>query len=101
MIMPLPYIHVDLSVFLSLSLAPSLLLLFLYSRFISLASDNRAGAIRAEPHRHAGNADVPLCNRSLIVSWLIALHRYGICIIQGVQEKLYSQRQRSANWTNE
>lgn len=93
MIVPLLYIHVDLSV--SISLFLSLLLLLFYSRFISLASDNRAGAIRAESHRHAGNANVPLCNRSLIVSWLIALHRYGICIIQGVQEKLHGDNLQS------
>lgn len=50
------------SIYLPLSLFP------FHPRFISLASDNRADAIRAEPHRHAGNTDVPLCNRSLIVS---------------------------------
>lgn len=83
------YTYMSIYLFLSLSFARALLLLLFYSHFISLASDNRAGAIRAESHRHACNADVPLCNRSLIVSWLIALHHYGICIIKGVQEKLH------------
>lgn len=75
-------IHTCRFIFYSLSLLFSFFLLL--SFYISLASDNRTDAIRTESHRHAGNTDVPLCNRSLIVSWLIASHHDGICIIQGV-----------------
>lgn len=83
------YIRTWRSIPFSLSFSQSFLVPFpMYSRFISLVADNRADAIHAESHRHAGNADVPLCNRSLIVSWLIAPHCDAICIIQGVREKL-------------
>jgi len=62
---PLPSLSLSLSLSLSPHLSPSLRV---YSRFISLVAGNRADAIHAESHRHAGNTDVPFCNRSLIVS---------------------------------
>lgn len=62
--------------------------LFLSFPFILVSSLSRMIIVpmRFMPS-HAGNTDVPLCNRSLIVSWLIALYRDDICIIQGVQKK--------------